>query len=339
MAEPSRVPTLHQLCCKLIIDSVINLDNGPFIIDFARRHNVPTLRVRAEKFCCASFRALSERHERTMLEEALGADVVQALINDQADTDVRLQNMRRLGSVVEAPVASDTCAAAAPLATELMAAASLAAAPSAAPSAAPTTAAPSAAPAPVPSARAEAARKRFSFGGGGELCARCGTRVYPAEKMAGVSSGKAYHTSCFRCTTCNSKLSASSYEVSESGELYCKPHFQQQYAASRVSVSNVPHVNGPIGYTGSDDRCEACGKKVFANEKVVARAHQGGYAENQIYHRACFRCRECNRGPLRPGDWVIETETGQLLCQVHFEARAAARRLGASGETAAAEIS
>ena len=38
-----------------------------------------------------------------------------------------------------------------------------------------------------------------------------------------------------------------------------------------------------------------------------------------------FRCADCNRGPLRPDDWVVEAETGTLLCSVHFAARRSAK--------------
>ena len=78
-------------------------------------------------------------------------------------------------------------------------------------------------------------------------------------------------------------------------------------------------------YIASEDRkCRRCGKQVYANEQATARSH-GDY-ELQVYHRSCFRCADCNRGPLRPDDWVVEAESGDLLCSVHFAARRSAKR-------------
>ena len=88
------VPSLFELCCRLISSTAINLDNAPFIVEFSRDHNVPSLRARAEKFCCDSWRGLSERHDRAALVDALGAEVVDALIKDQLETDARLHTMR-----------------------------------------------------------------------------------------------------------------------------------------------------------------------------------------------------------------------------------------------------
>ena len=59
----------------------------------------------------------------------------------------------------------------------------------------------------------------------------------------------------------------------------------------------------------------------------------------QVYHRTCFRCAHCNRGPLRPDDWSIDVATGDLLCTTHFIARqhvASAVSAEAAAATAAA---
>ena len=63
------------------------------------------------------------------------------------------------------------------------------------------------------------------------------------------------------------------------------------------------------------------GKRIFATEMQCASAHQGGYGDTQCYHKSCFRCAECNRGPLRPDDWVVDAESNELLCRAHFRAR------------------
>ena len=68
-------------------------------------------------------------------------------------------------------------------------------------------------------------------------------------------------------------------------------------------------------------KCVRCGETVYAAEMMVARAHDKGQADDQVFHRRCFKCKDCGRGPLRPDDWAIEVRTGDLCCMVHFAAR------------------
>lgn len=63
------------------------------------------------------------------------------------------------------------------------------------------------------------------YGGMGEPCAVCNKTVYLAERRS--AGGVAYHAECFRCSACKKKLEASSWRLSESGVLYCAPHFEQ----------------------------------------------------------------------------------------------------------------
>ena len=169
------VPSLHALCCELIGTTIINLDNAPSIVAFARAHNFPPLLQRAERFCCDSWSGLRKQHDAIELEQAVGTELFASLDKDQDDIEKRLRSMRRLGSVVDAPpAASASCSV---------------------PQAPKSTLA----PAPAPSS---ARTKRFaSFGGGGEVCLACSKRVYPAEMPTGVSIGS-YHANCFRCATC-----------------------------------------------------------------------------------------------------------------------------------------
>ena len=169
------VPSLHALCCELIGTTIINLDNAPSIVAFARAHNFPPLLQRAERFCCDSWSGLRKQHDAIELEQAVGTELFASLDKDQDDIEKRLRSMRRLGSVVDAPpAASASCSVPqAPKSTLV--------------------------PAPAPSS---ARTKRFaSFGGGGEVCLACSKRVYPAEMPTGVSIGS-YHANCFRCATC-----------------------------------------------------------------------------------------------------------------------------------------
>ena len=103
-----------------------------------------------------------------------------------------------------------------------------------------------------------------------------------------------------RPRSCQTKLASHNYERTDSGMLLCKAHYKQHLNAHRPKAGVAPPtLLGPAGMTGLNEECSRCGKKVYAFEKVVASAHQGGNGESQAYHRACFRCADCNRGPLR----------------------------------------
>ena len=98
------------------------------------------------------------------------------------------------------------------------------------------------------------------------------------------------------------------------GAFYLPGHVQQTHTPDHVPGAPWRHVHG-------DPTCLRCGKAVFATEMQCASAHRGGYGETQCYHKSCFRCAECHRGPLRPDDWVVDAESSELLCRAHFRAR------------------
>ncbi|XP_059189742.1 LIM domain and actin-binding protein 1a [Centropristis striata] len=61
-----------------------------------------------------------------------------------------------------------------------------------------------------------------------ETCVSCQKTVYPLERL--VANQHVYHSSCFRCSHCNSKLSLVNY-ASLHNNVYCKPHFCQLFKA------------------------------------------------------------------------------------------------------------
>lgn len=61
-----------------------------------------------------------------------------------------------------------------------------------------------------------------------ESCVACSKTVYPLERL--VANQSVYHSSCFRCAHCNSKLSLGNY-ASLHNNVYCKPHFCQLFKA------------------------------------------------------------------------------------------------------------
>lgn len=61
-----------------------------------------------------------------------------------------------------------------------------------------------------------------------ETCVSCEKTVYPLERL--VANQHVYHSSCFRCSHCNTKLSLANY-ASLHNNVYCKPHFCQLFKA------------------------------------------------------------------------------------------------------------
>nr|XP_019963376.1 PREDICTED: LIM domain and actin-binding protein 1-like isoform X1 [Paralichthys olivaceus] len=61
-----------------------------------------------------------------------------------------------------------------------------------------------------------------------ESCVTCLKTVYPLERL--VANQHVYHSSCFRCSHCNTKLSLVNY-ASLHNNVYCKPHFSQLFKA------------------------------------------------------------------------------------------------------------
>ncbi|XP_028265181.1 LIM domain and actin-binding protein 1a [Parambassis ranga] len=61
-----------------------------------------------------------------------------------------------------------------------------------------------------------------------ESCVSCQKTVYPLERL--VANQHVYHSSCFRCSHCNTKLSLVNY-ASLHNNVYCKPHFCQLFKA------------------------------------------------------------------------------------------------------------
>ena len=320
------VPRLHDLCCDFISDTIINLENCVFILDFADTHLITALKERAMAFIIASWPSVAERYPAVELEAALGAELYAARLRDQAAVDAEIRRNRLVGEVVEvAPPA----AASAPLA---------------APPAAP--------PAPTPSA----APRRRTFGGGGDKCAACGKTVYAAELIS-PCRGVALHTQCFRCSRCQCKLGMHTFERDEAGALYCKAHFAQaraehgqaaqvgERAAASDAAPSLPAqqpappppvnrhgVHRPPTLVGAwvahrSKRCQRCEKTVYDNECISVEVHAArGYGDDLHFHRACFRCEDCGTQLRQGGTHELLGTT--LLCRVHFAAR---RALGEGG--------
>ena len=210
------MPSLLSLCLKFVDESILNLDNGPFVYDFARSNGFSTLEARAAKFCTESYRGLRAKHGPEVLLESLGTEMFVALETNHNTVEAQRQRISRMGTVLPDGIAPPVQPVRPPQPSPSMAAASAVA-----------HAAPAIAPSAAPPSLANASMPRSIFGGGGEKCAVCFKTVYQAERT--LADGRPFHHACFRCVTCACKLTLSSFERIEDGRLYCKAHFMQQW--------------------------------------------------------------------------------------------------------------
>ncbi|KAF6720466.1 LIM domain and actin-binding protein 1 [Oryzias melastigma] len=81
---------------------------------------------------------------------------------------------------------------------------------------------------PVSSAQKESKTPKGFRPPARETCVSCQKTVYPLERL--VANQHVYHSTCFRCTHCNTKLSLVNY-ASLHNNVYCKPHFCQLFKA------------------------------------------------------------------------------------------------------------
>ena len=191
-------------------------------------------------------------------------------------------------------------------------------------------------------------KRTTSFGGGGgEKCTICNKTVYAAERAA--ANGKPYHKECFRCATCNVKLTNNFCVDANSGALLCKPHFMQNVrenpavagkadSARRESIMPVPEelpATAPAPMPApapapapappptpapaapaapAASRFGGGGQKCARCGKTVYAAEMA-MAQGDMYHKECMRCLTCN---VKLGGQYCADANGGLFCKPHF---------------------
>ena len=310
------VPSLHSLCCDIIMTTVINLDNAPYVYHLARNYNMLGLQQRAERFLTDAWAGVAAKHEESQLNEMIGKATVEKMNKLLVETEAQLRRLRIKGEVVDTPPPPPP-----PPPAAMLQGAAAGGVPSN------TGAAPRSAP-PAKDVSERPGPKRRFVPPAGEMCGKCGKRVYPAERAQGVT--KPFHADCLRCHECNCKLHSHSFERTDEWVLYCKTHFKQQQmlrargasTSAAVPPSDSP-VTTPYGTRNtSGSGCNACGKTVYAQEAMVASCRCAGEHISYTYHKACFRCADCGTS-LRLNTFELDAsaEPGVILCKAHYLAR------------------
>ncbi|KAG8663887.1 hypothetical protein MANES_01G259850v8 [Manihot esculenta] len=157
----------------------------------------------------------------------------------------------------------------------------------------------------------------MSFTGTLDKCKACDKTVYVVDMLS--LEGVPYHKYCFKCSHCKGTLVMSNYS-SMDGVLYCKTHFEQLFKESgnfsknfqagkteKYDSSRAPPSKVSSLFSGTQDKCSACGKTVYPLEKVTM--------EGECFHKSCFRCAH-GGCPLTHSSYAALD--GVLYCKHHF---------------------
>lgn len=122
-----------------------------------------------------------------------------------------------------------------------------------------------------------------------ELCWACGEVI--TDHMIRALE-RAYHTSCFTCTTCKQQIGQQAFAQGEVGEVYCLQDYYSKYAP----------------------KCNACNRLIIPKEDgtdsytVECLGHS--------YHENCYRCEVCviqlSPEPNEHGCYPLD---GRMLCK------------------------
>ena len=110
-------------------------------------------------------------------------------------------------------------------------------------------------------------------------CLRCGKKIYPTDKIGPLKDYTFFHSGCFRCVVCGSKLSLKSYYNnqydSEDKEVYCIQHVPK-IGAGRIDKDAVEikaALNVPKVSIGVNEQIRPGGKSSFDVEAIAIKSH------------------------------------------------------------------
>ncbi|KAK2862110.1 hypothetical protein Q5P01_001643 [Channa striata] len=122
-----------------------------------------------------------------------------------------------------------------------------------------------------------------------ELCWSCG-EVITDHVIRALE--RAYHNSCFTCTTCKQQIGEQAFAQGEVGEVYCLQDYYRKYApkCNKCDLLIIPKEDGTDSYT-----VECLGRS---------------------YHEDCYRCQVCfiqlSPEPNEHGCYPLD---GKMLCK------------------------
>jgi len=110
-------------------------------------------------------------------------------------------------------------------------------------------------------------------------CLRCDKVVYPTDKIGPLKDYSFFHSGCFRCAECDSKLTLKSYYNNQSSnedkEVYCSQHVPK-IGAGQVDMEAMgikAAMNVPKSSTASNEQIRPGGKAFFDAEALAIKSH------------------------------------------------------------------
>ena len=110
-------------------------------------------------------------------------------------------------------------------------------------------------------------------------CLRCHKTVYPTDKIGPLKDYSFFHSGCFRCVECSSKLTLKTYYnnqySNEDKEVYCSQHVPKigagrldQDAMGIKAAMNVPKLSHSV-----NEQIRPGGKAFFDAEALAIKSH------------------------------------------------------------------
>jgi hypothetical protein len=146
-----------------------------------------------------------------------------------------------------------------------------------------------------PSAAASMFRANFAE----NTCLRCGKTVYPTDKIGPLKDFTFFHSGCFRCIVCNSKLTLKTYynnqHSQEDKEVYCSQHVPKtgpgHFDTESVGIKSAmnapksgPYVNEQIrpgGRASFDADALAIRSQMKETRISTSNGNNGGILESE----------------------------------------------------------
>lgn len=136
-------------------------------------------------------------------------------------------------------------------------------------------------------------------------CFRCDQTVYQVDRVGPLKDFTFYHSGCFKCYVCGTKLTLKTYynnqHSQEDKEVYCHSHVPKigpgHLDGSSVGIRSA--LNVPRSSNIVNEQIRGGGKGTFDAEALNIRAHmhQNGHGlpSSTDYHRERERSRERSR--------------------------------------------